>query len=136
LRRRIVVAPHEIDVFTGSVAENIALAAEACHPVAIREAATIAAIDADIRSLPQGYDTMLGQGGVELSAGQRQRLGIARAILRRPDILVLDESTSALDLATEARVLDNLLAHRPGMTLIAITHRASVVARMDRVVEI
>jgi ABC-type bacteriocin/lantibiotic exporter with double-glycine peptidase domain len=136
LRRRIVVAPHEIDVFTGSVAENIALAPGAFDRDAVEAAAVLAALDADIRNLPQGFDTLIGQGGVELSAGQKQRLGIARALLRKPDILVLDESTSALDLATEARVLDNLLGRFPGMTLIAITHRASVVARMDRVVEI
>ena len=97
-------------------------------------AATRAGIDAEIMTLPQGYDTLLGQGGVDLSAGQKQRLGIARAILRQPDILVLDESTSSLDLATERRVLDSLLSHRQDMTIIAITHRASVADRMERTI--
>jgi ATP-binding cassette subfamily B protein len=82
------------------------------------------------------YDTVLGQGGVDLSAGQKQRIGIARAVLRAPDILVLDESTSSLDLATERRVLDKLLEHLLSTTVIAITHRSSVVERMTRVIEI
>jgi len=136
LRQRIVVVPHEIDVFTGSVAENIALEPEAAERARVVNAACIAGIDADIRALPRDYDTLLGQGGVELSAGQKQRLGIARAVLRRPDILVLDESTSSLDLATERRVLDSLLDHLGDTTIIAITHRASVVERMDRVIDV
>lgn len=134
LRRRIVVVPHEIDVFAGSVAENIVLDPLPMDSDEVIAAATLAGLDAEIMALPQGYDTLLGQGGVDLSAGQNQRLGIARAIFRKPDILVLDESTSSLDLATERRVLDSLLSHRRDMTIIAITHRASVVERMDRTV--
>ncbi len=136
LRQRIVVVPHEIDVFTGSVAENIALGFAPADPGDVMQAATLACIDTEIRALPQGYDTLLGQGGVELSAGQKQRLGIARALLRRPGILVLDESTSSLDLATERRVLDALIGRLRDTTIIAITHRTSVVERMDRVVRI
>jgi ABC-type bacteriocin/lantibiotic exporter with double-glycine peptidase domain len=134
LRQRIVVVPHEVDVFTGSAAENIGLDPLPLDRDEVIAAATLAGIDAEIMSLPQGYDTLLGQGGVDLSAGQKQRLGIARAILRQPDILVLDESTSSLDLAMERRVLDNLLSHRQDMTIIAITHRASVADRMERTI--
>ena len=136
LRQRILVMPHEVDVFTGTVAENISLGASEAGLESIVNAARIAGLDADIEALPKGYDTVLGQGGVELSAGQKQRLGIARSVLRKPDILVLDESTSALDLATEARVLDRLLEHLPATTIIAITHRSSVVERMGRTIEI
>ena len=136
LRQRILVVPHEIDVFTGSVAENIRLGAREAGPDDIARAARIAGLDAEIAALPQGYDTLLGQGGVELSAGQKQRLGIARAVLREPDILVLDESTSALDLATERRVLDRLLQHLPQATIIAVTHRPSVAERMERTITI
>jgi ABC-type bacteriocin/lantibiotic exporter with double-glycine peptidase domain len=132
LRRRIVVVPHEIDVFTGSVAENLTIGLPAMGTPDIRKAAAIAAIDADIMRLPQGYNTWLGQGGVDLSAGQRQRLGIARAILLAPDILILDESTSSLDSATETRVLDALLSHCAATTIVAITHRPSVAQRMQR----
>ena len=134
LRQRIVVVPHEIDVFTGSVLENIALDLLPIDRDAVIAAARLAGIDTEIAALPQGYDTPLGQGGIDLSAGQKQRLGIARAILRRPDILLLDESTSSLDIATERRVLDSLLSSRQDMTIIAITHRTSVVDRMDRTV--
>jgi ABC-type bacteriocin/lantibiotic exporter with double-glycine peptidase domain len=132
LRRRIVVVPHEIDTFTGSVAENLTIGLPATGTLDIRKAAAIAGIDADIMRLPQGYETWLGQGGVDLSAGQRQRLGIARAILLAPDILILDESTSSLDSATETRVLDALLAHCVSTTIVAITHRPSVAQRMQR----
>lgn len=135
-RRRVVVVPHEIDVFTGSVAENIALPAPQAGRDAIVAAATWAGLDGDIRHLPAGYDTLLGQGGVELSAGQKQRLGLARAMLVRPDVLILDESTSALDIATEKRVLDALLQLHAGAAVIAITHRESVAARMDRILQL
>lgn len=136
LRQRILIVPHEIDIFTGTVAENIALGARESGLESIANAVRIAGLDAEIGALPQGYDTLLGQGGVDLSAGQKQRIGIARAVLRAPDILVLDESTSALDLATERRVLDKLLEHLPRATVIAITHRSSVVERMERAIEI
>jgi ABC-type bacteriocin/lantibiotic exporter with double-glycine peptidase domain len=136
LRQRLLVVPHEIDVFTGTVAENISLGAGEAGQDRIAHAARVAGLEAEIAALPQGYDTLLGQGGVDLSAGQKQRLGIARAVLRAPDILVLDESTSSLDMAMERRVLDGLLAHLPRTTIIAITHRPSVVGRMGRVIEI
>jgi ABC-type bacteriocin/lantibiotic exporter with double-glycine peptidase domain len=136
LRQRILVVPHEIDVFTGTLAENIRLGAREAGPDEIANAARIAGLDAEIAALPHGYDTPLGQGGVELSAGQKQRLGIARAVLREPDILVLDESTSSLDLATERRVLDGLLAYLSRTTIIAITHRPTVVERMARAIAI
>jgi ABC-type bacteriocin/lantibiotic exporter with double-glycine peptidase domain len=136
LRRRVVLVPHEIEIFTGTVAENIALGEPEADRVHIEEAARIACLDADIAALRSGYDTFLGQGAAELSAGQKQRLGIARALMRRPELLILDESTSALDLETEGKVLDNLLASLPGTTILAITHRASVAKRMTRAIDL
>jgi ABC-type bacteriocin/lantibiotic exporter with double-glycine peptidase domain len=132
LRRRIVVVPHDIDLFTGSVAENIALPTARLDRASVVTAARVAGLHDDIVALPQGYDTLLGEGGLDLSAGQKQRLGLARALMLEPEVLILDESTSALDLATESRVLDGLFAHLPGTTVLAITHRQSVAARMQR----
>lgn len=99
-------------------------------------AATLAGLADDIAGLPDGYDTRLGQDGVELSAGQKQRLGLARAMFFTPDVLILDESTSALDPATERRVLDTLLQRHAGAAVLAITHRDSVAARMDRILRL
>lgn len=135
-RRRIVVVPHEIDIFTGSIAENIALSAPDAGREAIVMAATLAGLADDIAGLPAGYDTGLGQDGVELSAGQKQRLGLARTMFFTPDVLILDESTSALDAATERRVLDTLLQRHAGAAVLAITHRDSVAARMGRVLRL
>jgi len=136
LRRRVLIVPHEIDIFTATVAENIALDATEADRESLVKAARIAGLDTEIEALSLGFDTMLGQGGVELSAGQKQRIGIARAVLREPDILVLDESTSSLDLATERRVLAGLFEHLSRTTIIAITHRSSMVERMGRVIGI
>jgi ABC-type bacteriocin/lantibiotic exporter with double-glycine peptidase domain len=136
LRRRIALVPHEVEIFTGTVAENIALGESAADRMHVEVAARIACLDADIAALKDGYETMLGQGAVELSAGQKQRLGIARALMRRPEVLILDESTSALDLATEAEVLDRLFTNLVGTTILAITHRASVAARMQRAIDL
>ena len=133
LRRRVALVPHEIETFTASMAENIAIAEPGAERARIERAAAVAGIDADIRATRGGYDAILGgQGGVELSAGQRQRLGIARAVLARPELLILDESTSALDIETERRVLDGIAAELPATTVLAITHRPSVASRMGR----
>ena len=136
LRRRIMWVPHQVDVFSGSLAENIAIGQPGADRTAIAHAAESAALAADILALPGGYDALLGAGGLDLSAGQRQRLGIARAILAAPDLLILDESTSSLDPGTEARVLDGLEAALPEATILAITHRESVAARMGRVIRL
>lgn len=136
LRRRIRWVPHQIDVFTGSIAENIRLADPSADHRAITAAAEAAGLADDIGRQAEGYDTLLGPGNLELSAGQRQRLGIARAILAAPEILILDESTASLDADTEARVLQGVEQALPGTAILAITHRASVAARMDRVLRL
>jgi ABC-type bacteriocin/lantibiotic exporter with double-glycine peptidase domain len=136
LRRRIALVPHDIEIFTGTVAENIALGEPAAERAHIELAARMACLHDDIEALADGYDTFLGQGTVELSAGQRQQLGIARALVRPPEVLILDESTSALDSETERKVLDNLLTRLPGTTILAITHRASVALRMSRMIDL
>ena len=108
LRRSIGYVPQEVLLFTGSIRENIAWGREDATFEEIEEAAKIAQIHETVEKLPNGYDTQLGQRGVNLSGGQKQRLSIARALVRRPAILILDDSTSALDLATESRLLSAL----------------------------
>jgi ATP-binding cassette subfamily B protein len=87
-----------------------------------------------IRDLPDGYGTVLGEFGANLSGGQRQRLALARALASDPPVLLLDESTSALDPVLESRVMDRLLAHRRGRTTILVSHRPSVILRADWIV--
>lgn len=108
LRKAIGYVPQEVVLFTGSVRDNIAWGREDATMDEIVEAAKRAQIHETIEQLPNGYDTLLGQRGVNLSGGQKQRLSIARALVRRPSILILDDSTSALDVATEGRLLDAL----------------------------
>lgn len=108
LRGSIGYVPQEVLLFSGTVRENIAWGREDATLEEIQEAARRAQIHETIERLPSGYDTMLGQRGVNLSGGQKQRLSIARALVRKPAILILDDSTSALDVRTEAALLDAL----------------------------
>jgi len=108
LHDAIAYVPQEVVLFTGSIRDNIAWGAPEASEAEIVEAARKAQIHETISSLPQGYDTLLGQRGVNLSGGQKQRLSIARALVRKPAILVLDDSTSALDVRTEAALLGAL----------------------------
>lgn len=108
LRSSIGYVPQEVLLFSGTVRENIAWGREDATMEEIQEAARRAQIHDTIAHLPNGYDTMLGQRGVNLSGGQKQRLSIARALVRKPAILILDDSTSALDVRTEGALLDAL----------------------------
>lgn len=108
LRRNIGYVPQEVLLFSGTVRDNIAWGKEQATMEEIKEAAKRAQIHETIERLPNGYDTMLGQRGVNLSGGQKQRLSIARALVLKPAILILDDSTSALDVRTEAALLDAL----------------------------
>ncbi|QWU14738.1 ATP-binding cassette, subfamily B [Paenibacillus sophorae] len=108
LRGTIGYVPQEVLLFSGTVRENIAWGNERASQDEIEAAARAAQIHETVQSLPGGYDTMLGQRGVNLSGGQKQRLSIARALVRKPSILILDDSTSALDAVTEGALLDAL----------------------------
>ncbi|WP_334074829.1 ABC transporter ATP-binding protein [Paenibacillus sp. A14] len=129
LRGGIGYVPQEVILFSGTVRENIAWGREDATLEQIREAARQAQIHETIESLPHGYDTMLGQRGVNLSGGQKQRLSIARALVRKPSILILDDSTSALDTRTEAALLQEL--DRLSCTTLLITQKVGTTASAD-----
>jgi len=133
LRSRFAVVPQETALFADTIAANIAFGAESASRREIEDAATAAYAHDFIMELPKGYDTVLGEGGVTLSAGQRQRIAIARAVLRNAPILLLDEATSALDATSETLVqkaLDKVMEKR---TTLVIAHRLSTVINADRI---
>lgn len=129
LRGSIGYVPQEVLLFTGSIRENIAWGNAAASQAEIEHAAAAAQIHDTVAALPQGYDTALGQRGVNLSGGQKQRLSIARALVRRPAILILDDSTSALDAVTEGLLLAEL--KKLSCTTFLITQKISSTASAD-----
>ena len=133
LRARFALVPQETALFADTIAANIAYGAKEASGEAIEDAARAAFAHDFIKALPQGYDTVLGEGGVTLSAGQRQRIAIARAVLRDAPILLLDEATSALDAESETlvqRALDKIMQ---GRTTLVIAHRLATVTGADRI---
>lgn len=133
LRSRFAVVPQETALFADTIAANIAYGAETASRAEIEAAAKAAYAHDFIVELPKGYDTMLGEGGVTLSAGQRQRIAIARAVLRSAPILLLDEATSALDATSETLVQKALDKVMEGRTTLVIAHRLSTVVGADRI---
>ncbi|RNF31891.1 ABC transporter permease [Massilia aurea] len=136
VRRHIAIVEQEPSLFSGSIAENIAFALPG-REVTREElvaAARLAHAHDFISAFPQGYDTVVGERGVQLSGGQKQRIAIARALLRDPGILILDEATSALDAASERLVQSALDTLMQGRTTIIIAHRLSTIAKADRIV--
>jgi ATP-binding cassette, subfamily B, bacterial len=120
-------------IFPLSVRDNIAYGRPGADDPAIEEAARLAQVDDLIASLPAGYDTLLGESGAALSEGEKQRITIARAVLRDAPILILDEPTSALDVTTEALVMAGIERLMVGRTTFIIAHRLSTVRRCDRI---
>ncbi len=131
LRHAIGVVSQKALLFSGSIARNLRWGDGAATDEMIRKAAAVACADSFIEGFSDGYDTILGQGGVNLSGGQKQRLSIARALLKKPSILILDDSTSALDASTEARVLQNLKKSAEDITVLLVSQRISTVMRAD-----
>jgi ATP-binding cassette subfamily B protein/ATP-binding cassette subfamily C protein/ATP-binding cassette subfamily B multidrug efflux pump len=134
LRAATAWVPQEPFLFSASVAENIALARPDATRDEIEHAARVAAVHDDIRRLPQGYETPVGERGVTLSGGQRQRVAIARALLADAPLLLLDDALSAVDADTEARILAHLRDARIGRTVVIVGHRLSAVADADHIV--
>ena len=136
LRRQVMLVDQSPYLFNTSIRENISYALPEASEGQIERAAAAAGLDELIRRLPEGYETKTGERGLALSAGERQRIALARALLRRPRILILDEPTSALDSETERLVASNLREAMPSATLIVITHRPALAAAADCVIEI
>ena len=134
LRRSMAVVFQENMLFNMSIRENIRLGKEGATDEEVEEAARKAEIHRYIMSLPQKYDTLVGERGDTLSGGQRQRVAIARAIIRNPSVLLLDEATSALDQTTEAAINRTLLKVAKGRTMIWSTHRLASVVEMDEII--
>lgn len=136
LIKHIGIVAQDVFLFSGTVKENIAYGNLDASDEEIIEAAKLANIDSFIETLPDGYDTYVGERGVKLSGGQKQRISIARAFLKNPEILILDEATSALDNVTEMQIQDALDKLRKGRTTIVVAHRLSTVKNADRIVVI
>ncbi|UKP01148.1 peptidase domain-containing ABC transporter [Nostoc sp. UHCC 0870] len=133
-RQQVILVPQEAHFWSRSILDNFRF----CYPQAtfeqIVQACKMASADEFIQELPDNYQTVLGEFGVNISGGQKQRLALARAIVIEPPILILDESTSALDPILEAQVLDKLLHYRQGKTTIIISHRPRVILRANFIV--
>lgn len=134
LRDAIAMVLQKNTLFSGTVKENLRWGREDASDQEIQEACRIACVDEFIDRLENGYDTDLGQGGVNVSGGQKQRLCIARALLKNPQVLILDDSTSAVDTATEAKIREGMAKHLPGTTKIIIAQRISSVAHADQII--
>ncbi|GAA3399746.1 ABC transporter ATP-binding protein [Paenibacillus hodogayensis] len=134
LREIIAVVPQKSVLFTGPIAGNIRWGKEEATQEDIEHAARLAEAHEFVTGLPERYETRLGQRGVNLSGGQKQRLSIARALVRQPQILILDDCTSAVDVATEARIKQSLKTYARGLTCLLIAQRITSVMDADRIV--
>ena len=133
LRHSIGFVPQETFLFSDTIRENIAFGVESATDEEIRQAAQGSNIAQDIEGFPEGYNTMVGERGITLSGGQKQRTAIARALIRNPRILILDDALSSVDTYTEERILEHLKRVMEGRTTIFISHRVSTVRNADQI---
>ncbi|MER2150755.1 MAG: ATP-binding cassette domain-containing protein, partial [Candidatus Limivicinus sp.] len=134
LRGGIGLGPQGSLLFSGTIAENLRWGNEDASPEEIVKAAAIAGANDFVMRFPEGYETRISQGGTSVSGGQRQRLCIARALISRPKILILDDSLSAVDNATESSILDAFSRELKDTTVILVSQRFSSVRNADRIV--
>lgn len=133
LREKIAIVPQKNILFTGSVADNIRWGNDKAEIDEVERAAALAEAHDFIKAAPDGYETRIGQGGVNFSGGQKQRISIARALVRNPEILILDDSTSAVDVATEMRIKAALKKYSKGLTCLLIAQRITSVMDTDKI---
>jgi ATP-binding cassette subfamily B protein len=131
LREAIGYVPQETFLFSNSLAKNIAFGVDKAGNDEIERAADIAGLDSDVREFPEGFDTLVGERGITLSGGQKQRTAIARAVLREPKILILDDALSSVDTYTEERILSQLRGVMRQRTSLIVSHRVSTVRHAD-----
>ncbi len=134
LRQHIGYVPQNSFLFSQTIRQNIAITAPETKDKKIARYAKIAAINSEIEAMPEGYDTMLGERGVNLSGGQKQRIAIARALIKNPDMIILDDALSAVDSKTEEIILNHLKEELKDKTSIIITHRLSSISDADVIV--
>lgn len=134
LRESVAMVLQKNTLFSGTISENLRWGNENATQEELERAAKTAAADSFVQTFPDGYETELGQGGVNLSGGQKQRLCIARALLKKPKILILDDSTSAVDTATESSIRQALREDMPGITKIIIAQRITSVVDADKII--
>lgn len=134
LRSNIGYVPQETFLFSETIAENIRYGVDGGSQEDVRKVATIAQLGKDVTEFPQGYETILGERGITLSGGQKQRTSIARALMRQPRILILDDALSAVDTYTEEEILKRLRGVMKGRTSILISHRISTVKEADMII--
>jgi len=133
LRKNVGFVPQETFLFSDTIRENIAFGAEDAPDIEIRAAADAASIAAEIEEFPEQFNTMVGERGITLSGGQKQRTAIARALIRNPKILVLDDALASVDTQTEDRILNHLRRLMQGRTTVFISHRVSTVRNADQI---
>ncbi len=134
LRQKIGIVPQKALLFTGTIADNIRWGHEHATDEEVARAAAIAQADEFISNLPEKYDAPIARGGLNLSGGQKQRLTIARAIAGNPQILILDDSSSALDFATDAALRKSLRENSSSMTVLLVSQRVSSVQHADKII--
>jgi ATP-binding cassette subfamily B protein len=133
LRRNIGMVPQETFLFSDTLRENLTFGAPAASSEEMLAAAEAAHIRVEFEEFPQGFETMVGERGLTLSGGQKQRAAIARALLRRPAILILDDALASVDTYTEERILGGLGSYTAASTTILISHRVSTVRNADQI---
>ena len=135
-QKQLAMVTQSVPLFYGTITENIALGEDRPDFESVRQAAALAQAEEFIRHLPKGFETNIGEGGIKLSGGQRQRLAIARALYKKPALLLLDEVTSSLDAANEEAVTETIKGLKGKITMVIISHRQSTTVLADQIIEL